>query len=96
MASVAGRTVFHFHTRTKTRRAPKLNAAAPQAIVEVNPADAAAAGVRDGDTVRVTTRRGHVLLPAKVTDAAESGCVFIPFHYGYFDSDGVHRCACVD
>jgi anaerobic selenocysteine-containing dehydrogenase len=33
-----GRTVYHFHTRTKTGRCPELNAAAPDPFVEMNAA----------------------------------------------------------
>ena len=48
-----GRTIYHFHTRSKTGRVPELNAAAPDAWVELNPQDAAELGIADGDVVRV-------------------------------------------
>ena len=41
MQLMTGRTVYHFHTRTKTGRAPELNAAAPEPWVELAPSDAA-------------------------------------------------------
>jgi anaerobic selenocysteine-containing dehydrogenase len=40
-----GRTVYHFHTRTKTGRSPQLQQAAPDVWVEVNPEDAAGLGL---------------------------------------------------
>jgi anaerobic selenocysteine-containing dehydrogenase len=79
-----GRTVHQFHTRTKTGRAPQLNAAAPQPWVEINPADARTYGIGEGDLVRVSSARGSVEVPARITDV-RPGVVFIPFHYGYFD-----------
>jgi anaerobic selenocysteine-containing dehydrogenase len=83
-----GRTVYHFHTRTKTGRAPELLAAAPDAWVELNPADAERLGVQEGEPVRVTSPRGSVEAPARFHDLRE-GVVFIPFHYGYWDvTDG--------
>jgi anaerobic selenocysteine-containing dehydrogenase len=82
-----GRTVYHFHTRTKTGRAPELNAAAPEVWVELSEQDAGAAGVVDGDRVTVRSRRGAVQAPVRVGDIRE-GTVFIPFHYGYWDRNG--------
>ena len=79
-----GRTVYHFHTRTKTGRAPELQSAAPDAWVELNPADAERLGVQEGDPVRVTSPRGSVEAPARLQDLRE-GVVFVPFHYGYWD-----------
>jgi len=82
-----GRTVYHFHTRTKTGRAPQLQGAAPDVWVELAQADAERLGISDGDVVRVESPRGRVEGPARVTGMRE-GVVFIPFHYGYWDRDG--------
>jgi ferredoxin-nitrate reductase len=82
-----GRTVYHFHTRTKTARAPELQAAAPEAWVELAAGDAAAAGVGDGDVVRVESARGAVEAPARIT-GIRPGHVFVPFHYGWWDRSG--------
>jgi anaerobic selenocysteine-containing dehydrogenase len=85
-----GRTVYHFHTRTKTGRAPELQRAAPEVWVEINPRDAETAGVAEGDRVRVRSRRGVVEAPARIGTVRE-GVVFLPFHYGYWDRNGDHR-----
>ena len=53
-----GRTVYQFHTRTKTGRARSLNEAAPDAWVELSPADADRLGISEGDWVRVESPRG--------------------------------------
>ncbi len=81
-----GRTLAHFHTRTKTARAPELQAAAPDVWVELNRADAEAAGIADGDRIRVRSPRGAIEGPARIADI-RPGHVFVPFHYGYWDSD---------
>jgi ferredoxin-nitrate reductase len=81
-----GRSVYHFHTRTKTGRAPELDAAAPDVWVELSTHDAGVAGVSDGDRVTVRSRRGAVEAPVRVGDVRE-GVVFVPFHYGYWDRD---------
>ncbi|HET7823474.1 MAG TPA: molybdopterin-dependent oxidoreductase [Ornithinibacter sp.] len=79
-----GRTAYHFHTRTKTGRAPELNAAAPDAWVEISPEDAGPLGIAEGDLVRVESARGHVEVKARVSDI-RPGAVFLPFHYGDAD-----------
>jgi ferredoxin-nitrate reductase len=84
-----GRTVYHFHTRTKTGRVRELRDAEPEPWVELAERDAAALGVADGDWVRVVSRRGALEAPARVRGNRD-GAVFVPFHYGYWDesSDG--------
>jgi ferredoxin-nitrate reductase len=79
-----GRTVYHFHTRTKTGRAPQLDAAAPDVWVEVSRADADRLGIAEGDVQRVESKRGAVEAPARISRIRE-GAVFVPFHYGYWD-----------
>ncbi|HET9382280.1 MAG TPA: nitrate reductase [Streptomyces sp.] len=82
---ITGRTVDHVHTRTKTGRAPELNAAAPDVWAEMSPAEAARQGLADGDLVRVSTPRGAVRARLRLT-AIRDGMVFLPFHYGYWDT----------
>jgi ferredoxin-nitrate reductase len=82
-----GRTVYHFHTRTKTGRAPELDAAAPDAWVELHASDAEPLGVEDGDVVRVESPRGVLHAPARLS-GIRPGTVFIPFHYGAWGHDG--------
>jgi anaerobic selenocysteine-containing dehydrogenase len=79
-----GRTVYHFHTRTRTGRAPELQTAAPDVWVEVNPADADRLGVGEGDVLRLENARGTVEAPVRLTEI-RPGTVFVPFHYGYWD-----------
>lgn len=80
-----GRTVYHFHTRTKTARAKQLHRAAPSAWIELSVADAERLGIAEGDIVRAIGRRGELVVPARISDIRE-GSVFAPFHYGYWDA----------
>jgi ferredoxin-nitrate reductase len=82
-----GRTIYHFHTRTKTARAPQLQNAAPDAWVEISPSDAETLGVGEGDVVRVESPRGAMEAKSRISGIRE-GVVFAPFHYGYFDQPG--------
>ncbi len=81
-----GRTVYHFHTRTKTGRAPQLDAAAPDVWVEISVTDAQRLGLGEGDLVDVTTARGALRGRLRVTDIRQ-GLLFVPFHYGYWDTE---------
>ncbi|QRP49670.1 molybdopterin oxidoreductase family protein [Amycolatopsis sp. FDAARGOS 1241] len=83
---ITGRTLHHFHTRTKTGRAPQLDAAAPEVWLEVSEADAAAAGLSEGDLAEVSTPRGAVRAHVRV-GGIRDGVLFLPFHYGYWDVD---------
>ncbi|OWT65841.1 molybdopterin oxidoreductase family protein [Candidimonas nitroreducens] len=87
-----GRVVYHFHTRTKTGRAPALRDAAPDAYIQVSEADARRLGIKPGDMLCVTSRRGAAQAPARVGDI-EPGTLFMPFHYGYWDDPGRARAA---
>jgi formate dehydrogenase major subunit/formate dehydrogenase alpha subunit len=76
-----GRMLEHYHTGTMTRRSKGLHGLAPGPFVEVNGADAKKIRVKDGDSVRVTSRRGSIVLPAKVGSRVDAGVLFIPFHF---------------
>ncbi|MGB8982915.1 MAG: formate dehydrogenase subunit alpha, partial [Anaerolineales bacterium] len=75
-----GRVLEHWHGGTMTRNSV-LDEAYPEARLDIHPADAEIHGIRDGDPVRVTSRRGEVVLRATVTEKTSVGVVFIPFHF---------------
>ena len=76
-----GRQMYHWHTGTMTRRSQGLDAREPVPVVDMNGEDAAALGVDDGDTVRVTSRRGSVLIAVRVSQRQARGQIFIPMHF---------------
>jgi anaerobic selenocysteine-containing dehydrogenase len=75
-----GRVLEHWHGGTMTRNSV-LDEVYPEARVEIHPADAEIHGIRDGDAVKVQSRRGEVVLRATVTEKTTVGVVFIPFHF---------------
>lgn len=77
-----GRIVYQWQTRTKTARAPILHMNAPEAYVEIHPVDAEKLAAVTGDRLKVSTKRGSITVPARVTDTVLPGTVFIPFHFG--------------
>jgi anaerobic selenocysteine-containing dehydrogenase len=87
---ITGRTIFHFHSRTKTARAPELQAAAPDVWVELCASDAAELGAAEGDILTVVSPRGQLRAPLRIRPV-RAGTVFVPFHYGYWDTPGGHE-----
>ena len=75
-----GRVLEHWHGGTMTRNSA-LDEAYPEARVDIHPADAEMHGIRNGDPVKVQSRRGEVVLRATVTEKTSVGVVFIPFHF---------------
>ena len=76
-----GRSLFHYHTGTMSRKVKGLNAFHSEELAEINPRDAAAFSIADGDTVRVVSRRGEVTARAKITEVSPVGVVFMTFHF---------------
>jgi nitrate reductase (cytochrome) len=76
-----GRVVEHWHSGSMTRRIPILHQAVPHAYVELHPEDAQRLGIRNGDRVRLTSRRGTLVLPAEIDGRGRpaEGQVFVPF-----------------
>ncbi|GHE75777.1 molybdopterin oxidoreductase [Amycolatopsis deserti] len=84
-ALITGRTIYQFHTRTKTGRVPELRDAAPEVWVEMSEQDAKAHDLSEGDLAEITTPRGAVHARVRI-GGIRDGVLFLPFHYGYWDT----------
>ncbi len=77
-----GRTVEHWHTRTKTGNVPILRQMSPRAWLEMNPRDARKLGLKPHQRVDVVSRRGTVrAVELRITETVAPGQVFMPFHF---------------
>jgi assimilatory nitrate reductase catalytic subunit len=77
-----GRTVEHWHTRTKTGAISILQEMSPRAWLEMNPADAQCLNLKPHDRVEVISARGRVSrVELRVTEIIAAGQVFLPFHF---------------
>jgi len=76
-----GRQLEHWHTGAMTRRATTLDALEPSAVASVSRGTIAKLGIKPGDPIRVSTRRGVVELSARQDDGIPDGVVFIPFAF---------------
>ena len=74
-----GRTLYHWHGGTITRRADSLLARSPELTVGMNPADGDKYGIADGEWIRVRSRRGDLEARAVYTERQQMGEIFVPF-----------------
>jgi formate dehydrogenase alpha subunit len=77
-----GRNLFQYHSGSMTRRVKPIEAHAGEAYVELNPADGKKLNVKEGDAVKIRSRRGQIEIRARITRRVSEGTVFIPMHYG--------------
>ncbi len=85
-----GRVLEHWHTATMTMKASELRRAQPEAFVEIHPLDAEKMGAKTGDMIKITSRRGEVVVKARVIDTPRVGMVFVPMHW-YEDNSMINR-----
>ncbi|MHA2250891.1 MAG: formate dehydrogenase subunit alpha [Candidatus Kariarchaeaceae archaeon] len=76
-----GRNLYHFHTGEMTHRSKGLHERRPVEKSEINHEDAQRLGIRDGDTIKISSRRGSLETIASVTDRVRPGVVFMTFHH---------------
>ncbi|KAB1947991.1 molybdopterin oxidoreductase family protein [Micromonospora sp. ALFpr18c] len=76
-----GRVLAQYQSGTQTRRVAALRRAAPEAFVELHPDLAVRLGIDDGDPVLVTSRRGELRAPARLSAGIRPDTVFAPFHW---------------
>jgi assimilatory nitrate reductase catalytic subunit len=76
-----GRLISQYQSGTQTRRVPALLNASPKAFVQIHPSMARTYGIHEGDQVRLTTRRGSMLLVAQLTPQIRMDTLFVPFHF---------------
>lgn len=76
-----GRNFAHFHTGSMTRLSPHLSTEQEKPYIEISPKDAETVSVKDGDLLKISTRRGEVMVPARITERVPSGHLFMPFHF---------------
>jgi len=81
MILITGRQLEHWHTGSMSRRATILDALEPEANCSMHPRTLAASGIQAGSRVRVTTRRGSVVVMARADHALSEGQVFMPFAF---------------
>jgi len=76
-----GRVVYHYLSGTQTRRIGFLVEQCPHPYLEIHPRLAERYGLAEGDPVEIESRRGAMVLPAKLVTTIRPDTVFIPYHW---------------
>ncbi len=76
-----GRLLFQYHTGSMTRKIEAINKISPEAYIEIHPDDAKHLGVKTGESVKVSSRRGSIKIKTRISEGISRGVVFIPFHF---------------
>lgn len=93
---VTGRLLEHYQTGTQTRRVAELQAAVPEAMLEIHPATALAHGIAEGQRVSLANGRGRMVARARLTTGIRLDTVFLPFHFAGANNANLLTPALVD
>ncbi|MHB0968345.1 MAG: molybdopterin oxidoreductase family protein [Thermoanaerobaculia bacterium] len=75
-----GRNIEHWHTGTMTKNCKELVNANYESMAELHPDDARKLGVKTGDKVRITSRRGSEVFRTKITEGSQKNLVYVHMH----------------
>lgn len=76
-----GRRLYHYHTRTQTGRSLGINDLLSEETADISAADAEAKGIAHGEMISVKSRRGEVVVKARITKEVPEGLVWMAFHF---------------
>lgn len=74
-----GRKLSHYNVFTQNSEA--LESYAPEELAEINPMDAELLDVKEGERVKVVSRRGELKTKVRITERVAQGMIFMTFHY---------------
>jgi predicted molibdopterin-dependent oxidoreductase YjgC len=89
-----GRTFAHFHTGTMTRVSEHLDTEQKTGYVEINPKDAEGLDIGEGELVSLSSRRGTIEAPARLSTSVGPGVLFVPIHFGENPANMLTNPAC--
>lgn len=78
---MTGRILYHYTTRAMTGKTPGLMEIEGKSFIEMNFKDADALGIKNGDKVKVSSRRGQIESTARVGRKVSQGESWMPFHF---------------
>ena len=78
---MTGRNLYHYNAMAMTGRTEGLMEISGHSYIEINSEDARKLGIRDGERVRVASRRGTISSEAHVSEKTNPGQVWMPFHF---------------
>ena len=77
-----GRLRDQWHSMTRTGRVARLFSHSPEPEITLNEADLGKCGIGSGELVRVSSRRGSLVLRTRACDDMRPGDAFVAMHWG--------------
>ena len=78
---MTGRLVFHYHSRSQTGRCVDLDREVPRSYAQINVEDAERLKIKDGELIKLKSRRGETDTVARVTDDVAPGVIYMAMHF---------------
>jgi len=88
-----GRRLYHYNNASMTKNASGLNDLLNEAFADISPGDAQRLGIKNYDNVRITSRRGSVVVRASITDEIAEGMIWMDFHFYHNNSNWITNTA---
>ncbi len=82
LALTTGRLRDQWHGMSRTGNVARLYGHAPEPRLTVNPNDLSRRGLKDGELVKIESRRGAIYSLVEASDTMRSGQVYLPMHWG--------------
>ena len=77
-----GRLRDHWHGMSRTGNVARLFGHAPEPRLSINTNDLDRRGLKDGELVKIQSRRGALFVQVQADESVRSGQVYLPMHWG--------------
>jgi formate dehydrogenase major subunit len=81
MLFTTGREYARYNFSSMTGKTPAIDDISPEALAEVNPADAERLGIREKSRIRISSRRGSIEIRATITERSQEGTIFASYNF---------------
>ncbi|SEF45315.1 NAD-dependent formate dehydrogenase catalytic subunit [Eubacterium ruminantium] len=78
---MTGRILYHYNATAMTSRAEGLMDISGEGFIEINYKDADDLGIKNGEKVKIISRRGEITATARVGRKVSMGETWMPFHF---------------
>jgi formate dehydrogenase alpha subunit len=83
-----------FHNGTSTTRSEANLEVAPAGFVELHPFDAAALGIAEGGSVKLSSGSGALTALARISEKVQPGLLFAPSHFRQLNANALLKGSC--
>lgn len=81
LSFTTGRDLARYNFSSMTGKTTEIDVISPEAKAEINPADARRLDIKEGEMVRLISRRGQIEIKAHITDRSQEGTIFSTYNH---------------